>query len=112
MGRRCCGQASSESKVSPLYAAGGLEHQLADTGAEAVIVLENFASALQEALAGVKRPIRHIAVASMGDLLGFPKGLTGCKRPKIIELRADLPKTSVGKILRRELRDSVLKRAA
>jgi long-chain acyl-CoA synthetase len=38
--------------------------------------------------------------------------LTGYKRPKLIEFRDDLPKTNVGKILRRELRDSVLKKAA
>jgi long-chain acyl-CoA synthetase len=38
--------------------------------------------------------------------------LTGYKRPKYIEFRDDLPKTNVGKILRRELRDGVLKKAA
>jgi long-chain acyl-CoA synthetase len=38
--------------------------------------------------------------------------LTGYKRPKYIEFRDDLPKTNVGKILRRELRDSMLKKAA
>ena len=37
---------------------------------------------------------------------------TGYKRPKYIEFRDDLPKTNVGKILRRELRDSTLKKAA
>jgi long-chain acyl-CoA synthetase len=40
------------------------------------------------------------------------KGLTGYKRPRYIEFRDDLPKTNVGKILRRELRDGVLKKAA
>jgi long-chain acyl-CoA synthetase len=40
------------------------------------------------------------------------KELTGYKRPKIIEFRDELPKTNVGKILRRELRDGVLKKAA
>jgi long-chain acyl-CoA synthetase len=38
--------------------------------------------------------------------------LTGYKRPKYIEFRAELPKTNVGKILRRELRDGVVKKAA
>jgi long-chain acyl-CoA synthetase len=38
--------------------------------------------------------------------------LTGYKRPKFIEFRDELPKTNVGKILRRELRDSMLKKAA
>jgi long-chain acyl-CoA synthetase len=37
---------------------------------------------------------------------------TGYKRPKHIEFRSDLPKTNVGKILRRELRDDVVKKAA
>jgi len=38
--------------------------------------------------------------------------LTGYKRPKYIEFRDELPKTNVGKILRRELRDGALKKAA
>jgi len=59
--------------VNPLYTARELEHQLRDSGAEAVIVLENFASTLQKAIAGTA--VRHVVVASMGDLLGFPKGL-------------------------------------
>ena len=40
------------------------------------------------------------------------KELTGYKRPKYIEFRKDLPKTNVGKILRRELRDGEPKKAA
>jgi len=59
--------------VNPLYTARELEHQLHDSGAEAVIVLENFATTLQQALAGTA--VKHVVVASMGDLLGFPKGL-------------------------------------
>jgi long-chain acyl-CoA synthetase len=59
--------------VNPLYTARELEHQLHDSGAEAVIVLENFASTLQQAMAGT--PVKHVVVAAMGDLLGFPKGL-------------------------------------
>ena len=63
--------------VNPLYTAPELEHQLADSGAEAVIVLENFASTLEQALrAGAgKTAVKHVVVASIGDLLGFPKGL-------------------------------------
>ena len=63
--------------VNPLYTAPELEHQLEDFGAEAVIVLENFASTLEQALrAGAgKTAVKHVVVASMGDLLGFPKGL-------------------------------------
>jgi len=59
--------------VNPLYTARELAHQLKDSGAEAVIVLENFASTLQQALDGTA--VKHVVVASMGDLLGFPKGL-------------------------------------
>ncbi len=60
--------------VNPLYTARELEHQLKDSGAEAVIVLENFAGTLQQALAG-GTPVKHVVVGAMGDLLGFPKGL-------------------------------------
>jgi long-chain acyl-CoA synthetase len=59
--------------VNPLYTARELEHQLKDSGAEAVIVLENFASTLQQAIGGTA--VKHVVVASMGDLLGFPRGL-------------------------------------
>lgn len=61
--------------VNPLYSARELEHQLKDSGAEAVIVLENFASTLQAALASGGTAVKHTVVASLGDLLGFPKGL-------------------------------------
>jgi len=59
--------------VNPLYTARELAHQLKDSGAEAVIVLENFASTLQQAIGGTA--VKHVVVASMGDLLGFPRGL-------------------------------------
>jgi long-chain acyl-CoA synthetase len=59
--------------VNPLYTARELEHQLHDSGAEAVIVLENFAATLQQAMASTS--VKHVVVASLGDLLGFPKGL-------------------------------------
>jgi len=61
--------------VNPLYTAHELEHQLADSGAEAVIVLENFAATLQAALAGGATAVKHVVVASMGDLLGWLKGM-------------------------------------
>src|SRR5262245_15704170 len=60
--------------VNPLYTARELEHQLKDSGAEAVIVLENFAATLQAALAGAPS-VKHVVVGSLGDLLGFSKGL-------------------------------------
>jgi long-chain acyl-CoA synthetase len=58
--------------VNPLYTARELQHQLQDSGAEAVIVLENFATTLQQALGGTA--VKHIIVAAMGDLLGVLQG--------------------------------------
>ncbi len=58
--------------VNPLYKPRELEFQLSDAGAEAIIVLENFASVLQQALP--RTPIKHVLVASLGDLLGRVKG--------------------------------------
>jgi len=58
--------------VNPLYTARELEHQLTDSGAELVIVLENFASTLEEVVD--RTPVKHVVLASMGDLLGFWKG--------------------------------------
>jgi len=58
--------------VNPLYTPRELEHQLRDSGARAIIVLENFARTLQQVIA--KTNVAHVVVASMGDLLGFPKG--------------------------------------
>ncbi len=58
--------------VNPLYTPRELEHQLNDSGAQAIIVLENFAGTLEEVID--RTPIRHVVLASMGDLLGFWKG--------------------------------------
>lgn len=58
--------------VNPLYTARELEHQLQDSGAEAVVVLENFAHVLGQAL--TRTAVKHVVLASLGDLLG-PKGL-------------------------------------
>ena len=58
--------------VNPLYKPRELEFQLKDAGAEAIIVLENFASVLQAALPGT--PVKHVVVAAMGDMLGTLKG--------------------------------------
>src|SRR5579859_912351 len=55
--------------VNPLYTPRELEHQLKDSGAEAIIVLENFASTVQQALP--QTSVKHVIVGSMGDLLGF-----------------------------------------
>lgn len=58
--------------VNPLYTPRELEHQLKDSGAEVIVILENFATTLQQVLA--KTNVKHVVLASMGDLLGFPKG--------------------------------------
>lgn len=58
--------------VNPLYTPRELEHQLRDSGAEAIIVLENFASTLAEVLPATS--VRTVVLASLGDLLGFWKG--------------------------------------
>lgn len=58
--------------VNPLYTPRELEHQLKDSGAEAIILLENFAVTLQAIVRNTA--IKHIVVASMGDLMGA-KGL-------------------------------------
>ena len=55
--------------VNPLYTPRELEHQLKDSGAEAIIVLENFAHTLQQVLA--HSAVKHVIVASMGDLMGL-----------------------------------------
>jgi long-chain acyl-CoA synthetase len=59
--------------VNPLYTPRELEHQLKDSGAEAIIVLENFAHTLEQVLRNT--PVRHIVVASMGEMLGGAKGM-------------------------------------
>ncbi len=58
--------------VNPLYTARELERQLDDAGAEAIVILENFATTLQAAIAKTK--VKHVVIAAMGDLLGL-KGL-------------------------------------
>jgi long-chain acyl-CoA synthetase len=58
--------------VNPLYTPRELEHQLKDSGAKAIVILENFAATLQQVAAAV--PTKKVIVAAMGDLLGFLKG--------------------------------------
>ena len=58
--------------VNPLYTPRELEHQLTDSGAKAIIILENFAHTLQQVIG--RSSITEVVLASMGDLLGFPKG--------------------------------------
>ena len=58
--------------VNPLYTARELQHQLADSGATVIVVLENFAHTLEAVIA--RTDVRHVVLASMGDMLGFAKG--------------------------------------
>ncbi|TPJ44795.1 long-chain fatty acid--CoA ligase [Mesorhizobium sp. B2-5-13] len=58
--------------VNPLYTPRELEHQLKDSGAQAIVILENFANTLQAVVA--RTSVKHVIVAAMGDLLGGLKG--------------------------------------
>jgi long-chain acyl-CoA synthetase len=58
--------------VNPLYTPRELEHQLKDSGAKAIVILENFATTLQQVIESV--PTKHVVLAAMGDLMGFLKG--------------------------------------
>jgi long-chain acyl-CoA synthetase len=58
--------------VNPLYTPRELEHQLKDSGAKLIIVLENFAATLQQVMEAV--PSKKVVVAAMGDMLGLIKG--------------------------------------
>lgn len=59
--------------VNPLYTATELEHQLKDSGATAVVVLENFAATLEQALPDTA--VKHVIVTGVGDLLNQPRGV-------------------------------------
>jgi long-chain acyl-CoA synthetase len=59
--------------VNPLYTPRELEHQLKDSGAKAILVVENFAHVLQQVLPAV--PTKHVITTALGDMLGFPKRL-------------------------------------
>jgi long-chain acyl-CoA synthetase len=59
--------------TNPLYTAPELEHQLADSGATVLLVLENFAHVAAQVLAHTK--VRTVVVTSAGELLGFPRAL-------------------------------------
>jgi long-chain acyl-CoA synthetase len=58
--------------TNPLYTADELRHQLVDSGATAIVVLENFCHVVQKVMADTS--LRHVIVTGVGDLLGFPKG--------------------------------------
>jgi long-chain acyl-CoA synthetase len=58
--------------VNPLYTPRELEHQLKDSGAKAIVIIENFAATLEKCLAAT--PVKHVVVCAMGDQLGALKG--------------------------------------
>jgi long-chain acyl-CoA synthetase len=58
--------------VNPLYTPRELEHQLKDSGAKAIVIIENFANTLQQCIANT--PVKHVVLAAMGDQLGLLKG--------------------------------------
>ena len=59
--------------VNPLYTARELKHQLTDSGARCIVVLENFAHILEEVID--ESAIEHVVTTGVGDMLKFPKGL-------------------------------------
>jgi len=58
--------------VNPLYTARELEHQLKDSGAKAMLIIENFAQTLEKII--TKTPVEHVIMTSLGDRLGLVKG--------------------------------------
>jgi long-chain acyl-CoA synthetase len=59
--------------TNPLYTPHELHHQLSDSGATTVVVAENFAGTLQQAMPGTD--VKRVVVTSLGEMLGFPKSL-------------------------------------
>ena len=57
--------------TNPLYTSRELKHQMNDSGAEAIIIVENFCHVLEEVIK--ETPIKHVIVTRMGDMLPFPK---------------------------------------
>ncbi|MCW5593826.1 MAG: long-chain-fatty-acid--CoA ligase [Burkholderiales bacterium] len=77
---------------NPLYTPRELEHQLNDSGAEAIVILENFAHTLQEVIGRTK--VKTVVTTQIGDMLGFPKSLLAnfvVKRVKKMVPPFDLP---------------------
>jgi len=58
--------------VNPMYTPRELKHQLVDSGASVLLVVDNFGKTAQEALAGTQ--VKQVVTTALGDLVGFPKG--------------------------------------
>ncbi|HSX60995.1 MAG TPA: long-chain-fatty-acid--CoA ligase [Tahibacter sp.] len=59
--------------TNPMYTPRELKHQLVDSGASAIVVLDNFAATVAEVIADT--PVKHVVTTALGDLLSFPKSL-------------------------------------
>jgi len=79
--------------VNPLYTARELEHQLKDSGCEAIVILENFAHVLQQVIA--RTPVKHVVIAALGDLLGAKGAIVNfvLRRVKKMVPRFEIPGT-------------------
>ncbi|PZQ27910.1 MAG: long-chain-fatty-acid--CoA ligase [Stenotrophomonas acidaminiphila] len=58
--------------VNPMYTPRELKHQLVDSGASVLLVVDNFGKTAQEALAGTQ--VKQVVTTALGDMVGFPKG--------------------------------------
>jgi long-chain acyl-CoA synthetase len=58
--------------VNPLYTPRELEHQLKDSGAKVIVIIENFACTLEQCISAT--PVKHVVLCALGDSLGFVKG--------------------------------------
>ncbi|MEW6465870.1 long-chain-fatty-acid--CoA ligase [Tibeticola sp.] len=58
--------------VNPLYTPRELEHQLKDSGAKAIVIIENFAHTLEQCIGHTE--VRHVVLCAFGDMLGLLKG--------------------------------------
>ena len=58
--------------VNPLYTPRELQHQLKDSGAKVIVIIENFATTLEKCIAAT--PVKHVVLCAMGDQLGLLKG--------------------------------------
>ena len=78
--------------TNPLYTPRELRHQLRDSGAKAILVVDNFAHTLEQVVD--ETPIQHIVTTGLGDMLGFPKSALVnfvVKRVKKMVPRYNLP---------------------
>jgi long-chain acyl-CoA synthetase len=94
--------------VNPLYTARELEHQLRDSGAEAIVILENFAAVLQQVRS--RTPLKHVVVTSLGEMLGVKGVIVNLVVRKVKKMVPpyDLPGSILFKEALGEGRDKVL----